>query len=286
MGVKISVVIGTYNQKETLRSVLESLFKQTLAPDLYEIIVIDSSSADGTDQMIKTFSPAPCGLRYFRVENRGKPAARNRGIDESKGKIIFLTDADMVADCNLLMEHVNAHQKHPNAAFEGKTINPDKKPYIKGKLKAQQKLKWSYFLSGNLSIKKQTIIEAGKFDLDFSGYGWEDIELGYRLQNLKVPLYYLPFAVNYHDHPVSDEDLLKRKYNMGRSAAIFFKKHPNFEIKYFLGLNPLANSIFNFLDKKPNRLNFIKRRSSNSPFFRYLLEEYYYRKGLQAEGVI
>jgi len=50
--IKISVVIGTYNQKDVLHKTLESLFHQTLSPELYEIQLVDSSSNDGTQQMV------------------------------------------------------------------------------------------------------------------------------------------------------------------------------------------------------------------------------------------
>ena len=282
MAVKLSVIIGTYNQKEKLKAALESLFRQTLAPALYEIIVVDSSSNDGTDQMIKSLYPTPSALKYLEVENRGKPAARNRGIDEAQGEVVFLTDADMVADTNLLLEHLKAHQKHDNASFEGMTLNPDNKPYIKEKLKGGQKLKFSYFLSGNLSIKKKTLVDIGKFDPDFSEYGWEDIELGYRFAKKNIPLYYLPHAVNHHIHEVSQEDMLKRKYEMGRSAALFLKKHPSLEIRYFLGLNPIAVFVYNFIKKRPGLIKYITDKANNSKLFRYLLEEFNYRKGLEA----
>ncbi|KAF0134752.1 MAG: family 2 glycosyl transferase [Candidatus Saganbacteria bacterium] len=283
---KISVVIGTFNQKDKLKNTLLSLFKQTLSPASYEIIVVDSSSTDGTGQMIGSLPKPSCEFRYIVAENKGKTFARNQGIDQAQGEIIFLTDADMKADLNLLMEHQKAHAKSQNSAFEGLTINPDNKPYIKEKIKCSQKLKFSYFLSGNLSIKKDTLVSVGKFDEGFKGYGWEDIELGYRLFKYNVPLYYLPMAINYHDHPVTNEDMLKRKVDMGKSAAYFLKKHPNMEIKLFLGINPIAIAIFNYINKSPNILKYIADQSAKSPFFGYLLEEYYYRVGLREAGAI
>ncbi len=276
MAPKISVIIGTYNQKDSLKLVLESFSKQSIHPSQFEVIVVDSFSNDGTDQMIETEEPSPYPLNYIRQENNGKTAARNRGINEARGEIILLTDADMVADQNLLEEHIKAHKKHKNACFEGTTFNfvaeggDEVEPYIKQKLRSKQKLKWAYFLSGNLSIKKETIIKAGLFDEDFKSYGWEDIELGYRLHKMRVPLYYLPSAKNYHHHFVNNQDMVKRKYNMGKSAAIFYKKHPNFEIKMFLGMNPIAMVIYRFLKKHPK-----------IPKNQYILEEYMFRKGLE-----
>lgn len=281
--MKISIVIGAYNQRNVLKKTLDSLFHQTLSPELYEIQLVDSSSNDGTDKMIEELRPA-CRLDYLRVENKGKAAARNAGIKRAAGEIILLTDADMIAELKLLEEHLLAHDKKANACFEGLTINPDRKPYINARLRPLQKLKWAYFLTGNLSIRKSTIVEAGLFDENFRGYGWEDIELGYRLHQMNLPLYYLPSAVNYHEHPVSQEGMVKRKYEMGKSAALFYKKHPNYWVRMFIGMNPLAMGIFHFLKKHPGLLATIERKAPGSGFYRYLLEEYRYRLGLE-EGL-
>jgi glycosyltransferase involved in cell wall biosynthesis len=267
----LSVVIGTYNQRGVLQKTLESLFNQTLPPQEYEIVLVDSFSTDGTDRMIETLKPT-CRLNYLRTDNFGKSYARNIGIRAAKGEIIFLTDADMEADQNLLQVHVLAHQQKPGKAFEGLTINPDGKPYIKQKFQPGQFLNWSYFLTGNLSIAKETLLSAGLFDEKFRGYGWEDLELGYRIHKMGIKLIYLTTAVNYHRHPVTDEDMLKRKYEMGRSAAYFYQKHPNLEIKIFLGMNPVAMGIFRFLQSHPNLVEKINNQ--------YMLEEYYYRLGL------
>lgn len=301
--IKISVVIGTYNQKESLKKTLESLIKQTLSPYFYEIVVVDSMSSDGTDLMLQELTGSikesnnnlPI-INYIRQENLGRPGARNRGISEAKGGIILLTDADMLADSNMLQEHLKAHDKIKDGIFEGLTYNfkskikysdftkDDIEPYIKEKLKPFQKTRWSYFLTGNLSIKKSTITNAGMFDPDFSGYGWEDIELGYRLNKLGIKIYYLPSAVNYHMHLVSKDDMFKRKYNMGRSASIFYKKHKNMEIKYYLGMNPLAQAIYKTIKLSPRLQKRIESRAKHSNLNRYLLEEFLYRKGLE-EGL-
>ncbi|OGC08534.1 hypothetical protein A2526_06160 [candidate division WOR-1 bacterium RIFOXYD2_FULL_36_8] len=277
--MKLSVVIGTYNQKEKLKKVLDSLLNQTLSKDLYEIIVVDSSSTDGTEQMIKELKIK--GVRYIKQENLGRPGARNRGINEAEGEIVFLTDADMLADPKLLEEHLKAHEAKTHSSFEGLTINPDGNPYIKKEFKDGQKLKWAYFLTGNLSISKNIIQKSGMFDMAFTGYGWEDIELGYRLSKIKIPLFYLPSAINHHLHPITQEDMLKRKYNMGMSAKIFLNKHPNFEIKMFLGFNPIAYGIY-FLIKRIYPLKkIIEAKSKTSRFFQYLWEEFLYRQGFE-----
>jgi glycosyltransferase involved in cell wall biosynthesis len=286
--MKISVIIGTYNQKDKLKLVLESFNQQSIPFSDYEVIVVDSSSSDGTEAMVEALH-LRYSLNYICQKNQGKSAARNRGVNEAKAEIILLTDADMVAHDQLLENHLQCHLNGKNIAVEGVTLNlkkeipirqlspdnPEVEPYIKQKLKNGQRLKWSYFLSGNLSLRKKTFLREGGFDVNFSQYGWEDIELGYRLNKMGVPLIYNTKAFNYHYHFVTDSDMLQRKYNMGNSAAYFHKKHPKFEVKMFLGINPLAMLIFNLLHKFPSLLKRIKNQ--------YILEEYYYRLGLTEE---
>ncbi|MDD5594217.1 MAG: glycosyltransferase family A protein, partial [Candidatus Margulisbacteria bacterium] len=117
-----------------MKKTLESLFHQTLSPELYEIQLIDSSSIDDTQAMIEQLKPT-CRFNYEKVANRGKSAARNLGIKLAKGEIVLLTDADMIADKQLLEEHLLAHEKKSNASFEGKTVNPGGKPYISARLR-------------------------------------------------------------------------------------------------------------------------------------------------------
>ena len=50
--MEISVVIPTYNNRDVLRETVRHLRGQTLAADLYEIVVVDDGSTDGTAQML------------------------------------------------------------------------------------------------------------------------------------------------------------------------------------------------------------------------------------------
>jgi glycosyltransferase involved in cell wall biosynthesis len=286
----LSVIIGTYNQADIIGLCLQSLCNQTLAPELYEIIVVDSLSKDNTSDIVIQHN-ANDNIKYIRQENRGKTAARNTGIKAAKGEIIVLTDADMIADNNFLEEHLSFHNLFKMSCAEGLTYNlkslkPDFgptniEPYIKQKIKPGQNLKWAYFLSGNLSLPKNMLIKAGLFDERFVGYGWEDIELGYRLSKMGIPLIYLPQAVNYHYHLPNKEELVKRKYTMGLSAALFYLKHPDRNIKLFLGINPLATFIYRLIKKTPRLQKRIFDRAVKSSFCRYLAEEFNYRFGME-----
>ena len=74
--------------------------------------------------------------------------------------------------------------------------------------KSGSKLGWYYFLTGNISFPKALFMQENGFNEVFMSYGWEDIELGYRLEQKKVPLRYLKSAVNYHYHVISKKKKL------------------------------------------------------------------------------
>lgn len=90
--MKVSVVITTLNEAETIGLLLESLLAQTKKPD--EVIVVDAGSTDGTRQILRQYPIT------HRVCDRGtnRSMARNLGIKTAKNEIIAVTDAGCTAD--------------------------------------------------------------------------------------------------------------------------------------------------------------------------------------------
>jgi GT2 family glycosyltransferase len=291
---KISVVLGCYNQKDVLKRVLESFDRQHAPSADYEVIVVDSSSTDGTDVLLKEWSPRH-KFKGIIQENKGKSGARNRGVHEASGDLILITDSDMIAHENLIETHLKAHKSATGpTSFEGVTMNmtelhwppvQDKLyPYITKDYKDGAKLGWYYFLTGNISFPKSVFDELGGFDEDFQVYGWEDLELGYRFQKAGIPHYFLKSAVNYHYHIVSKEGEIERNFKKGESAKIFLDKHP--ELKWFLGCNPLSLFVHGAVDQDGKVINALKSKGLSSSnemikgFSRWFLGEYNYLNGI------
>lgn len=290
----ISVVIGTFNQKDVLARILDAYNNQTLPKDAFEVIVVDSSSTDGSSEFLLSYSPS-YKFNPIVQPNTGKASARNRGVREAKSDIILITDADMIPHPHLLETHVKAHQKAQQpSCFEGVTMNmtelhwpiEEKKlyPYITRTYQTLDKLGWYYFLTGNLSMPKALFLAENGFDQAFKGYGWEDLELGYRLSLKKVPLLYLKHAVNYHYHVVTHAEEVSRCEKKGESAKIFVQKHP--ELALFLGLNPLSKWVFKRLYPEGKVVQWIRKHCFDRPkglrhrFGFWFLKEYYYLCGI------
>ena len=85
----ISVIIPTYNRRNTLPRAVESVLNQIYKP--IEIIVVDDGSTDGTKEMFSEMYPL---VRYIYQANSGVSSARNTGINSARGDWIALLDSD------------------------------------------------------------------------------------------------------------------------------------------------------------------------------------------------
>ncbi len=85
----ISVVIPAFNAEKYIAETLQSVCAQELQP--LEIIVIDDGSSDRTADVVRNFSPL---IKYYRQENTGPAAARNKGIQLAAGTHVAFLDAD------------------------------------------------------------------------------------------------------------------------------------------------------------------------------------------------
>ena len=86
---RVSIVIPAYNSAKYLPDAIASVLAQTYTS--YEIIVINDGSTDSTDEVVEPFLDR---IRYFKQENQGVSATRNRGIYLARGELIAFLDAD------------------------------------------------------------------------------------------------------------------------------------------------------------------------------------------------
>jgi GT2 family glycosyltransferase len=290
--IEISVVIPTYNRLDTLQHVLPTLLAQDLASERYELLVCDSNSVDGTAEYMASLQERHPNVRRLAGAYGGRAAARNAGIHAAHGEIVLFNDADILASPNLLSTHLRRHRDRPGIAVVGLEVQVKDldeyaykrdHPQARGHLHppSRKRLSWLYFLTGNASVRRTDLLRAGCFDESFTGYGHEDLELGYRLQQLGIEICYDPNAVNYHCQAVAYEDQKEKMRLAGRSTARFYRKHPDFEVMLKLGMTPLSLGAHSLLTRMPHLLGFIDRRAGRSRLARELLLQYYYVSGIK-----
>ena len=90
---KVSVITPVYNAEKYLSETIESVLKQTYKS--FEYLLIDDCSTDNSASIIKEFEEKDSRVRYIKLtENSGAAVARNRGLEEAKGRYIAFVDSD------------------------------------------------------------------------------------------------------------------------------------------------------------------------------------------------
>lgn len=112
---RITIVICTYNRAGYLKDTLEDLAEQDIYPSLYEILVINNNSSDGTDTVCEIFSKThPKSLfRWVNEPNQGLSYARNRAVKEALTQILLYIDDDVYLPYDFVrsaLEYVDKRQ--------------------------------------------------------------------------------------------------------------------------------------------------------------------------------
>jgi glycosyltransferase involved in cell wall biosynthesis len=238
---ELSVLIPTYNRREILIKSLAAYQGQSARAEILEILIVDDGSTDGTGEAVSQLSmESPIRIRYIRQNNSGLAAARNHGIREAKGRLILFIDDDIIPSPCLVREHLAWHARDPDAAAGvlglvkwAPEVRPT--PFMEwlesdgvqfgyGALTRGSQVPFTSCYFCNTTLKVAFIRENGLFDQDFRAYGFEDIELGYRLSKKGFRLLYNPEAVGYHYKFVTFADACRRAELVANAWGVFRNK--------------------------------------------------------------
>ena len=109
----ISVVMPTYNREDLLPRSIESILNQTVKD--FEFVIVDDGSTDDSVKLIQSYQAKDKRIRLVRnPKNCGIACARNRGMDEAKGKYLAIMDSDDYSEPNRLEKSLAFFKKHPD----------------------------------------------------------------------------------------------------------------------------------------------------------------------------
>lgn len=179
----VSVVIPAHNEEEYIGRCLDSLVKQTLSQQDYEIIVVDNNSFDNTKKIVKSFS----FVKYIFKEFGPVGAVRNYGAATSCGSILVFIDADCVCRSDWLEKARDIATDNPGKAYGGRYLLSDEANWLERYwvLKPKNSVK-RQLLGGCICVRKSDFIRSGGFREDITS--GEDTELGNQLNAIDVPI--------------------------------------------------------------------------------------------------
>lgn len=206
----ITVIVPTRNRAALLRELIESLWKQTLDPRTYEIIVADNLSSDGTaDIMADLQRNSPCRLTFHVMkENKGPIHSRNAAARMAQGEILAFIDSDCRASAEWL-ERGLAPFSNPEVAFvSGVVLDKPEQPvrfftFRNGAVPGEENFTYP---ACNILFRKNVFWEMGGFDegeyvRDIGDKPIEcaDTDLAWRIRKKGYPNVYVDNAVVYHE---------------------------------------------------------------------------------------
>ena len=251
-----SVVIPTYNRIDSLRRLLESLDRQTMKPECYEVIVVDDGSIYDPGEI--TSQPFRFALTYLRQENQGATVARNYGAQQTRGQVLVFIDDDIAVSEKTLEALVEECTRSRKVVAVGKLIACNinlASSFTKLAIEEENKRgnidlitnKPISFVACNtqlLAIKRTDFIDLGMLQDPTRGWpNWDDVDFGYRAYLAGFQLVRVADAVGEHwDYSLSSlKNATQRWYRASESAVRLFQRYPGLRqaIPMFTDMTPI-----------------------------------------------
>jgi glycosyltransferase involved in cell wall biosynthesis len=100
----LSIILPIYNVAKYLPYCLDSILRQQLSPDSYEVIMVNDGSTDSSLDVATAYAEKNVNFTVIDQENKGVGAARNVGLDVAKGAYIHFLDPDDYLTVDILNE--------------------------------------------------------------------------------------------------------------------------------------------------------------------------------------
>ncbi|MBS3933791.1 MAG: glycosyltransferase [Truepera sp.] len=233
--MELSVITVTRNRPQLLAQKLASLAAQTLPPDRFELVICVNGCEQGSLELLNGVD-TPFSMKVLSfATNEGAAKARNACAKQAQGEAIYLSDDDCLLFPDTLAQHLAAQRLAPVVAVGAIYFEHD------GASRVWRPGRVGYWnVNGaNTSLPRVSFEAVGGFDESLSGYGGEDILLGYRLKQAGLGFMALPEARVRHLGPDPQRSGDRDKARMaGKNAVKIVARHPN--LAFRLGVHPLS----------------------------------------------
>ncbi len=212
----------------------------------FEVIVIDQS--DNVPDILNNFSSEKYQYRYYHIEEKGLPNARNAGAKLALGDILVFIDDDVDPDDGLLDAYAREFERLGDEYWliAGRIWEPGTKMFketesiVGGKITLygktlknldtddQGECEWA--AGGNFAVRRSHFLQVGGFDKNFIGNAMlEDADFSYRIRKAGGKVFYSPrpkiehLRISTGGTRMIDRD--KSMFYRAHNTVYFFRKH-------------------------------------------------------------
>ncbi|MEU4744385.1 glycosyltransferase [Actinosynnema sp. NPDC023658] len=279
--LRCTVIVPTYNRMRLLEFTLDSLVRQDLPRDGFEVLVVDDGSSDDTAAVVRRFEDR-LDLRYFFQPDEGYQLsrARNVGLRHAGGDICVFVDSGVLLHSGSLTAHVAAHDAseeplalngyvycfnldNADAQLIREAVDVDDVdstiaslarsgswPDVREPFYARHSddfshlpAPWLMYWTCHASARTEQVRSVGMYDEAFQQWGGEDIELAYRLHRDGARFAVTRAATSIHyPHEKDHEDNTRSARDSYRYIA---EKHGTPITRLLTEVPPLRFSAFN-----------------------------------------
>jgi glycosyltransferase involved in cell wall biosynthesis len=242
---RLSVVVPTYRRPEGVVRAVRAWTAQRF--DAFEVVVVDDGSPDDTSERLRALAADDERIVFVRQTNRGVAAARNAGLDHARGRWILFADDDVSPVDDTTLGRWFERVAERGGAWVPRMRVPDEAAATALQRAWRERLevgprRWrdghlfgaGGFWFAALLVERAALADE-RFDESFVGYGWEEMEMGYRLHRRGVRARLARGVEVWHADPVV-LDVLERKYeSFGRQGWQFVRRHPRLRVRIWTG---------------------------------------------------
>ncbi|MGI8945712.1 MAG: glycosyltransferase [Thermoleophilaceae bacterium] len=236
---QVSVVIPTLGRHGTLARVLERLERQTAREGFEVLVVVDEEETDLPAVEVALAERAYPVRRLVRPRP-GASAARNTGWRAAAAPLVLFLDDDVLPSPTLLTEHRAWHARDPGREIgvlglvrwaDELRVTPFMRWLDRGiqfdfEGIEDEEAGWGRFYTANVSVKRELLELVGGFDEQRLPFGYEDLDIAYRMHAHGFRLLFNRRACGEHVKEMTVEDMRARLPMMATSERAFCAKHP------------------------------------------------------------
>jgi len=243
----VSVVIVSYNSRETIGECLASLRSATIG----EVVVVDNASSDGTPDLVRGRFPR---VRVVaNADNRGYARGVNQGIGLSSGRYVLVLNPDITVEDGAVETLVRFMDEHPDAGIgASRLVNPDgtlqyscrrfytlmtlilrRTPlgrlfrnssaiadYLMLDYDHEESRPVDWVIGACMMVRREALRDIGLMDERFFLY-FEDVDWCYRTWQAGRRVYYVPESVMRHRHVRASATLRPSRHVVAHAMSLF-----------------------------------------------------------------